>query len=67
MSEIRDDGVTFSDDSNEIVYMIAVVVFIGCVVGGLVYFLFLIVEFLKVATTTDNESKCIMFVADFLL
>lgn len=57
MSEIRgDEDVLAADNSGEIFLTAFAVVFIGCVIGGVVYFLYLIIEFLKeFSDTVESE------------
>jgi hypothetical protein len=58
MSEIEADGdVLAADYSGEVFLTAFVVIFIGCVVGGIVYFIFAIIEFLKEFSTIDDESE----------
>lgn len=57
MSEYQVDGDVLTSDSGEIFLTAFVVIFIGCVVGGIVYFIFAVIEFLKELTSDDAEGK----------
>lgn len=57
MSEIEVDGGAFDKESGEIFLTAFVVIFIGCVVGGICYFICAIIEFLKEFTSDEYEGE----------
>jgi hypothetical protein len=58
MSEFQVDADVLAADYSAQIFLTAfVVIFIGCVVGGIVYFIFAIIEFLKEFATDDDESE----------
>jgi hypothetical protein len=56
MQSNREEMNISADEPDELIVKISFVILIGCVIGGFVYFLFLIVESVKAVISDCRES-----------